>query len=42
MVEGVNFTLDIEKADKWISTGAQPSDTVRSIIKKAKAQALEA
>ena len=42
MVEGVNFTLDIEKADKWISTGAQPSDPVRSIIKKAKAQALEA
>ena len=42
MVEGVNFTLDIEKAEKWLSTGAQPSDTVKSIIKKAQKQALEA
>jgi len=42
MVEGVNFTLDIEKADQWLGNGAQPSDTVKSIIKKAKAQALEA
>ncbi len=42
MVEGVNFTLDIEKADQWLSNGAQPSDTVKSIIKKAKALALEA
>ncbi len=42
MVEGVNFSIDIEKADKWLNTGAQPSDTVKSIIKKAKAQALGA
>ncbi len=42
MVEGVNFTIDIEKAEKWISTGAQPSDTVKSIIKKAQKKALEA
>lgn len=42
MVEGVNYTLDIEKAEQWISTGAQPSDTVKSIIKKAQKQALEA
>ena len=42
MVEGVNFTLDIEKADQWFSNGAQPSDTVKSIIKKAKALAIEA
>lgn len=42
MVEGVNFTLDIEKADQWLSNGAQPSDTVKSIIKKAKALAIEA
>ena len=42
MVEGVNFTLDIEKADHWLSNGAQPSDTVKSIIKKAKSQTLEA
>lgn len=42
MVEGVNFTLDIERADDWVKKGAQPSDTVRDIIKKAKKHALEA
>ncbi len=42
MVEGVNFTIDIEKTEKWLSSGAQPSDTVKSIIKKAQKQALEA
>ena len=26
--------LDIEATKKWISNGAQPSDTVRSILKK--------
>lgn len=42
MVEGVNYTLDIEKAEAWLSNGAQPSDTVKSIIKKAQKQALDA
>lgn len=28
-------SVDSEKAKKWIATGAQPSDTVRSILKKA-------
>ena len=42
MVEGTNFTIDLEKAEQWIKNGAQPSDTVRSIIKKARAAALEA
>ena len=36
MLEGVNYTLDLEKADKWIGDGAQPSVTVKSIIKKAR------
>lgn len=36
MEEGVNFTVDLEKADKWISNGAQPSETVNSIIRKAR------
>jgi small subunit ribosomal protein S16 len=27
--------VDAEKAKKWISNGAQPSDTVRFILKKA-------
>lgn len=33
---GDNFTLKMERADYWMSQGAQPSDTVRSFIKKAK------
>ena len=27
--------VDVEKAQKWLNTGAQPSDTVRSLLKKA-------
>ena len=27
--------IDIESAKKWISNGAQPSDTVRVLLKKA-------
>ncbi|MGI6224691.1 MAG: 30S ribosomal protein S16 [Peptococcales bacterium] len=27
--------IDAEKAKKWIETGAQPSDTVKSLFKKA-------
>lgn len=27
-------TVDGEKAKKWISNGAQPTDTVKSILKK--------
>ncbi len=33
---GTNFQLDLSKAEDWISKGAQPSDTVRSLIKKAR------
>jgi small subunit ribosomal protein S16 len=33
---GMNYTLDLEKTDKWLRNGAQPSVTVRSIIKKAR------
>jgi len=33
---GVNSTLKLERIDYWISKGAQPSDTVRSLIKKNK------
>jgi len=36
MIEGVNYKIDLEKADQWIGNGAQPSDTVKSIIKKAR------
>ena len=34
--EGTNFTVDLEKADKWIGVGAQVSGTVSSIIRKAR------
>ena len=27
--------VDVESAKKWISNGAQPSDTVRGLLKKA-------
>jgi small subunit ribosomal protein S16 len=32
---GDNFKVDLERAKQWIQKGAQPSDTVRSILKKA-------
>ena len=31
-----NSTLKLDRIDHWISQGAQPSDTVRSLIKKNK------
>ena len=27
--------IDVEKAEKWIAQGAQPTDTVRELLKKA-------
>ncbi len=33
---GHNSTLKIDRVEYWISKGAQPSDTVRSLIKKTK------
>ena len=29
--------IDQERAEAWIKTGAQPTETVRSLLKKAKA-----
>src|SRR6058998_812053 len=39
---GHNSLLNVERAEYWISKGAQPSDTVRSLIKKNKRQAAAA
>jgi small subunit ribosomal protein S16 len=39
---GTNSTLNLQRAEYWIDHGAQPSDTVRSLIKKNKKQAAEA
>lgn len=30
--------LDLEKVDEWIKKGAQPTETVRSLIRKAREQ----
>ena len=40
--QGHNSTLAMERIDHWISKGAQPSDTVRSLIKKNKKVAASA
>ena len=36
MTEKDAIVLDKEKAEKWIKNGAQPTDTVKALIKKAK------
>ncbi len=35
MVEPAEIVIDKEKLDKWTKEGAQPSNTVRSLIKQA-------
>jgi len=37
-----NATIDLEKAEAWIGKGAQPSETVLSIIKNARRAAASA
>lgn len=36
MKEGVNYTINLEKVDKWLANGAQPSETVNSMIRKVR------
>ena len=36
MKEGVNYTINLEKVDKWLANGAQPSETVNSMIRTAR------
>ncbi len=35
MCETAAITVDAEKAQTWIKNGAQPTDTVRGLLKKA-------
>lgn len=35
LTEPVELKIDAEKAQKWIKTGAQPTDTVRALLKKS-------
>ncbi|MBF4691705.1 30S ribosomal protein S16 [Fusibacter ferrireducens] len=34
VAEGDQVKLDVEKANKWLGTGAQPTDTVKALFKK--------
>lgn len=36
MTEPSTIVLDKEKVEKWIKNGAQPTDTVKALINKAK------
>lgn len=33
---GTNYQVDVARVDHWVKNGAQMSDTVRSIVKKAR------
>ena len=35
LTEPATITVDVEKAQTWIKNGAQPTDTVRGLLKKA-------
>ena len=35
LTEPATLSVDAEKAPNWIKTGAQPTDTVRGLLKKA-------
>ena len=37
MAEGSKLNLDVERVKYWISQGAQPTDTVRGLLKKIEA-----
>ena len=35
LVEPAEIKIDAEKAQKWIKNGAQPTDTVKALLKKS-------
>ena len=37
LTEAATIKIDMERAKYWISNGAQPTDTVRGLLKKAEA-----
>jgi small subunit ribosomal protein S16 len=39
---GTNYTISLDRIDHWVKNGAQMSDTVRSIVKKARAAVAQA
>ena len=37
MAEGEKLKVDLERVKYWVSNGAQPTDTVRGLLKKTEA-----
>ena len=37
MADGEKIKVDMERAKYWIANGAQPTDTVKALLKKAEA-----
>ena len=37
LTEPATINIDMERANYWIANGAQPTDTVRALLKKAQA-----
>lgn len=35
LTDPATINIDAEKADKWLKNGAQPTETVRSLLKKS-------
>ncbi len=35
MTEPATLNVDVDRANAWIKTGAQPTDTVKALLKKA-------
>jgi small subunit ribosomal protein S16 len=35
LTDPADVKINLEKAQKWVSTGAKPTDTVRGLLKKA-------
>ena len=35
IVEPVQLSIDADKAKKWLSNGAQPTETVKALLKKS-------
>ena len=35
LTDPIDIKIDAEKATKWLGNGAQPTDTVRSLLKKS-------
>ena len=38
LADGEQIKVDVERAKYWIDNGAQPTDTVRALLKKAAAE----